>query len=558
MLVSPIKNSFASGEWGTSLLGRTDIAQYSNACAIVENFLCRPYGSAISTPGTKYIREVKDSSKKTRIIPFVFSRTDANIIEMGDEYMRFFTDSSSLLGSPMTLDYMEYSSDSLARAAYVSSSGLTDVLGQNYTGADVITNALGYGGYGAVSQSFTVSTTQLLSKVALELKIQAGSPTYNITCELQTNAAGYPSNTALATSSTILNGTSVTSSYAYYDFLFDNVTISASTIYHIVWKTSTQDSSNYFVIHTKAGGAGYTSGESYSDSGTGTDWSTPARDNGDLNFKQYYSTYNLEAFSEATIKQQGLTSLKCIAKTPSGASCTLTRTIAVPIDLSSASQFNFDIYASRTGCNISIGIHDAGGTTTSIVPTISTVNTWMTQTVDLSSVAVANKDAIDSIIITILNADADNTFYIDNMYGLFSQITSPFTEDELFDIHFAQLNDVIYLAHKDHHPQKLTRLSASSWTIDDFAFLGGPFMPDNTTAITLTPSGTLGTITLTFSATSSSVQFIPSSSPPKVPAIKTSPPTIHLISFASFEAKGRLRASSSFCELRAYSSYMKG
>lgn len=43
---------------------------------------------------------------------------------------------------------------------------------------------------------------------------------------------------------------------------------------------------------------------------------------------------------------------------------------------------------------------------------------WQPQTWDITVVANANKDAIDSIIITILNTDADNTFYIDNMYAL--------------------------------------------------------------------------------------------------------------------------------------------
>jgi len=309
-----------------------------------------------------------------------------------------------------------------------------------------------------------------------------------------------------------LNGASVTGTYDYYNFVFDNYSISASTLYHFVWKTSTQDNSNYFVVHTKAGGAGYTSGEAYSDGGTGLDWSTPARDMGDLNFKQYYKTYDMLAYSESTIKEQGLYSLKGVALSTTPTNSTLTRTIAIPIDLSSASQFQFDIRASRTGCNLSIGIHDSGGTTTSVTPTISTVNTWQTQTVDLSAVASANKDAIDSIIITILNADADNTFYIDNMYGLFSEISTPYSESEVFDVHYTQLNDVIYLAHPSHPPQKLTRLSASSWTIDDFEFLGGPFMPDNTSAITITPSGTLGTITLTLSATTSSIQFTPSGS----------------------------------------------
>jgi len=34
----------------------------------------------------------------------------------------------------------------------------------------------------------------------------------------------------------------------------------------------------------------------------------------------------------------------------------------------------------------------------------------------LSAVSNTNKDAIDSVIITIINADAANTFYIDNLF----------------------------------------------------------------------------------------------------------------------------------------------
>lgn len=89
--IDHIQTSFSGGEFGTSLYGRTDVAQYGNACAIVENFLIRPYGSVISTPGTRFINKVKDSSKKTRLIKFVFNQTDAYVIEMGDKYFRFYT-----------------------------------------------------------------------------------------------------------------------------------------------------------------------------------------------------------------------------------------------------------------------------------------------------------------------------------------------------------------------------------------------------------------------------------------------------------------------------------
>jgi hypothetical protein len=100
--VSIIKNSFTGGEFGSSLMGRTDIAQYQYACEVAENILVRPYGSVISTPGTTYVSEVKDSSKRTRLIPFVFNRSDAYIIEMGESYFRFYTDQGVVISTGTT------------------------------------------------------------------------------------------------------------------------------------------------------------------------------------------------------------------------------------------------------------------------------------------------------------------------------------------------------------------------------------------------------------------------------------------------------------------------
>lgn len=87
------------------------------------------------------------------------------------------------------------------------------------------------------------------------------------------------------------------------------------------------------------------------------------------------------------------------------------------INLTGQTQIKYDIYASRTGSNIKISIHDSGGTTSSHSANVVAVNTYQTDTWDISAVADADKNAIDQIIVTITNADAANTFYIDNMYS---------------------------------------------------------------------------------------------------------------------------------------------
>jgi hypothetical protein len=80
------------------------------------------------------------------------------------------------------------------------------------------------------------------------------------------------------------------------------------------------------------------------------------------------------------------------------------------------------------------------------------------------------------------------------------EITTVYTTAQLRDIQYVQLNDVMYLVHPDVAPQKLSRLDHDSWTIADVDFTWGPFLDENTTTTTITPSGTTGSITLTASA----------------------------------------------------------
>ncbi|GAG95578.1 unnamed protein product, partial [marine sediment metagenome] len=120
-------------------------------------------------------------------------------------------------------------------------------------------------------------------------------------------------------------------------------------------------------------------------------------------------------YSEDTIKEQGSYSLKGVAVQTDSLNNTLTRTVSPTIDLSDCSEIRFDVRASRTGSQFKIGIHDSGGTTTEHTVDIDSANVWQTETWDISGVTNVNKDVIDQIIITIINADASNVIYIDHL-----------------------------------------------------------------------------------------------------------------------------------------------
>ncbi len=88
--ITSIINAFNSGELSPQLQGRTDLSKYYSGCRTLENFLVFSYGGAARRPGTRFIATAKNSDEAARLIPFEFSTAQAYIIEVGDEYMRFY------------------------------------------------------------------------------------------------------------------------------------------------------------------------------------------------------------------------------------------------------------------------------------------------------------------------------------------------------------------------------------------------------------------------------------------------------------------------------------
>ncbi len=90
-------NSFVSGEFSPRMDGRVDFDKYFSATKTLQNFLVSPQGSASRRVGTKFIAEVKDSTKAVRLLSFTFSTVQTMVIEMGDQYFRFHTQGQTLI-----------------------------------------------------------------------------------------------------------------------------------------------------------------------------------------------------------------------------------------------------------------------------------------------------------------------------------------------------------------------------------------------------------------------------------------------------------------------------
>jgi hypothetical protein len=85
--------------------------------------------------------------------------------------------------------------------------------------------------------------------------------------------------------------------------------------------------------------------------------------------------------------------------------------------------------------------------------------------------------------------------------GKIVEDTTTYTEAQVFELNFVQSADVLYLVHKDHEPAKLTRTTATSFTLTDIDFIDGPWLDENTTSTTMYASAATGTgLTITASA----------------------------------------------------------
>ncbi len=87
----------------------------------------------------------------------------------------------------------------------------------------------------------------------------------------------------------------------------------------------------------------------------------------------------------------------------------------------------------------------------------------------IDKVAIFNKELSFAEVLSLTGNDSTTPY----------SITSPYTTAQAFGIHYTQSADVMYSAHNDVFPKKLSRNADYSWVIEDVPFTGGPFLTEN-------------------------------------------------------------------------------
>ncbi len=100
-----------------------------------------------------------------------------------------------------------------------------------------------------------------------------------------------------------------------------------------------------------------------------------------------------------------------------------------------------------------------------------------------------------------INSSAFTAYSSGGTVGKIVEVTTTYSVTQIFEINHTQSADVLFIAHKDHEPAKLTRTTATSFTLSDIDFTDGPWLDENDTTTTLYASAATGSgITITASA----------------------------------------------------------
>ena len=128
-----LARSFAAGEITPELYGRLDLTSFQTGLAACRNFITLPHGPAANRPGFEFVREVKTSGKRTRLVSFSYSTTQTFAIEFGEFYVRFHTLGATLLSGGVPYEVVTpYAEADLFDLHFVQSADVLTITHPNY------------------------------------------------------------------------------------------------------------------------------------------------------------------------------------------------------------------------------------------------------------------------------------------------------------------------------------------------------------------------------------------------------------------------------------------
>ncbi len=133
------QKSFTGGVLSPALYSRNDLSKYSIGLKTLKNGFVRAEGCVSNRAGLEMICEVKDSSKKVKLIPFSFNTEQTYVLEFGDKYARFIKDGAQIVypadnenaNSPVEIT-LPYTTDDVLNIKYAQNADVLTLCHKDY------------------------------------------------------------------------------------------------------------------------------------------------------------------------------------------------------------------------------------------------------------------------------------------------------------------------------------------------------------------------------------------------------------------------------------------
>lgn len=127
------RRSFGGGEVTPEFFGMLTDAKFQTGTAKCRNFVIKPHGPAENRAGTYFVREVKNSAKMTRTLPFNYGFGQSVIIEFAEGVFRFHALGQTVLsgGNPYEVAH-PYLESELFEVTYAQSGDVVKLAHRNH------------------------------------------------------------------------------------------------------------------------------------------------------------------------------------------------------------------------------------------------------------------------------------------------------------------------------------------------------------------------------------------------------------------------------------------
>ncbi|MGF1593836.1 MAG: choice-of-anchor R domain-containing protein [Kiloniellaceae bacterium] len=483
---NPLQAAFNAGELGPRLAARVDFAKYRNAGSRVENMLPLPQGGLTRRPGTRFVAAAADPERRPRLLPFEFSTEQAYVLEAGHGRFRFFRNKGQIVVQPTDAAIANGGFDSDIAGWDDVSSGAAAADHRLVGGEEV--NLLQFAqtaaqnwGDGIANRAhlgfkFPVENTGELKQALIQITAVAGA--FSAVARIHADSGGNPGSQVGGDSEPVAIDAAQLVTFAWTT----QPTLLGGSTYWIVFSDVTLDGSgNANVSQCADRGAAYASGF-HDNVASLADTSGGFTSTRDLRVKiQIENEVSDGALALVGAASAVAAAEQAVATGFAGQEHVLAfRVIGAPGDR----------------VKLRIGRTAAG-------------DQFLTDTeVETGTHAVAFTPDASPFYLQFRN-DANKEVYVDDVRLIGSgapgpaalELATPYGEDDLAALKWAQSADVMYITHPDHPPGKLGRRGNTTWSLTQVAFEDGPYLDENGEGgVTLKPSATTGIgITITAS-----------------------------------------------------------